>query len=492
MSSLTLPGVLLPRQDSRSDAGEAPARDRASLGQYMTPPEIAAFMAAMLPPFSGPFHLLDAGAGAGALSVAVLNRLRGESQARRGRLSLFEVDAALLPDLKANVAGAADTLPVDAEFHHDDFIPFAADLVVRGMRPFTHAILNPPYRKIHGHSAHRIILRRAGIETVNLYSAFVALALLLLRPGGSLAAIIPRSFCNGPYYRPFRRLVAEHAAIRRIHLFHSRTDAFRKDRVLQENVVILLERDGAQGDVTLSSSTGADMADLVSFSRPFHDVVAEDDPEIFIRIPGPDADSNGFPGARESLATLPLEVSTGPVVDFRVRKHLRAMPGEDDAPLLYSWHFRAGARWPDPAFRKANAVAVCPETLKWLYPNRGCYVVVRRLSSKEEKRRIVASVVRPSAFSGRKLLGFENHLNVFHRRRSGLEEDEAHGVALYLNSRRIDALFRSWNGHTQVNAADLRALPWPSLPALRKIGAWAMREGPDPEAAEHFLEEILA
>ena len=77
----------------------------------------------------------------------------------------------------------------------DDFIHVAA-LQTLGSRRFTHAILNPPYKKIHSSSDHRLILRQAGIETVNLYSAFVALALDRLKPGGQLVAIIPRSFCK--------------------------------------------------------------------------------------------------------------------------------------------------------------------------------------------------------------------------------------------------------------------------------------------------------
>ena len=87
-----------------------------------------------------------------------------------------------------------------------DFIDHAVREILQGRGGYTHAILNPPYKKINSGSAHRLALREVGIETVNLYSAFVALALNLLVPGGQLVAIVPRSFCNGPYYRPFRRI----------------------------------------------------------------------------------------------------------------------------------------------------------------------------------------------------------------------------------------------------------------------------------------------
>lgn len=80
----------------------------------------------------------------------------------------------------------------------------------------------------------------AGIETVNLYSGFMALALDLLKEGGELVAIIPRSFCNGPYYKAFREKILKDSSIQRIHVFDSRTDAFSDDGVLQENIIIHL------------------------------------------------------------------------------------------------------------------------------------------------------------------------------------------------------------------------------------------------------------
>jgi adenine-specific DNA-methyltransferase len=46
------------------------------------------------------------------------------------------------------------------------------------------------------------------------------------------------------------------------------------------------------------------------------------------------------------------------------------------------------------------------------------YVLVRRFSAKEEKRRIVASVYDPNRVAGSKV-GFENHLNVLHIRGAG-------------------------------------------------------------------------
>ena len=53
------------------------------------------------------------------------------------------------------------------------------------------------------------------------------------------------------------------------------------------------------------------------------------------------------------------------------------------------------------------------------------------------------------------MLGFENHLNVFHQHKHGLPDNLAHGLAAFLNTTAVDEHFRRFNGHTQVNATDL-------------------------------------
>ncbi|MEW3947069.1 SAM-dependent methyltransferase, partial [Pseudomonas aeruginosa] len=110
-------------------------------------------------------------------------------------------------------------------------------------------------------------------------------AVAQMSPGGQVVAIIPRSFCNGPYYKPFRKFVLERAAIRDIHLFNSRSTAFKEDEVLQENIIIRLERDGEQGDVNITTSTDDSFSDLVSHSHSFNRIVFDTDPERFIHVP---------------------------------------------------------------------------------------------------------------------------------------------------------------------------------------------------------------
>jgi adenine-specific DNA-methyltransferase len=468
--------LLSDTQQLRMDfSGVTTRSQKSALGQFMTPAPVARFMSSLFRPAKGALRFLEPGAGLGALATATLERWKS-GELGRGRIEMVahELDERLLPRLENALAPfASDGAAVRVV--GGDYLGRAADAIEAGARRFTHAILNPPYKKIASSSEARHTCRRVGLETVNLYSAFVGLALCQLAPKGQLVAIIPRSFCNGPYYRPFRDFVFTRAALHHIHLFDRRDQAFSDDDVLQENVIILLERDGVQGDVRITGSTDGTFADLRGRSVPFAEVIKPDDAEGFIHIPASDEIDHleNASSIRYTLHDLHIEVSTGPVVDFRLREHLVAMPRRGTVPLLYPVHLTGGeVTWPIQGSKKANAITRNADTERWLFPV-GAYTVVRRFSSKEERRRVVASLVLPDSFNEHTAIGFENHLNVFHQRKAGLPVHLAWGLQAYLTCSAVDRHFRRFNGHTQVNATDLRALRYPSIEALTALGKWA-------------------
>lgn len=451
------------------------------LGQFMTPAPVARFMAAMFPPSqAGTCRLLDAGAGLGALTSAFIDRWRtGGFGFERLASTACELDDGLRMHLTQNLARFDDGARLTFQVVAGDFILQTALAMVeeRAICNFTHAILNPPYKKIGSNSLHRQALGQVGIETVNLYSAFVALAIDLMAAGGIVVAIVPRSFCNGTYYRPFREWILAKTAIRAMHLFESRSKAFSDDDVLQENVIIMLERGAAQGDVTVTTSSDDSFSDLVTHRHPFERIVFPLDGERFIHVPtsGNSTELESLGNVGSTLDGIGIRVSTGPVVDFRLKGHLRAMPEPGSAPLLYPLHLvERRIEWPVANSKKPNAIMVNDETRGWLMPV-GFYCVVRRFSSKEEARRIVAHVIRPDDFPpGTEFLGLENHVNVFNHQRRGLSELMAYGLAAYMNTSAVDEAFRRFSGHTQVNAGDLKTLPYPGKKALEAFGQWAM------------------
>lgn len=462
-----------------------PTGTKSELGQYMTPSRIADFMASLfVTDEATDIRLLDPGAGIGSLSLAFFERLISESQVNNVAWVGYELDQNLSVYLNKHIREytgefISSGVRFISEVRMADFVEDAVKrIILERENKFNFAILNPPYKKINSHSRQRLLLRELKIETVNLYTAFVALVIDLLTDGGQVVAIIPRSFCNGPYYKSFRERLFKKTAIRHIHLFVARDKAFGDEQVLQENIIIHLERSGKQGMVKVSTSTDGEFRDYQENMHTFDQIVLPEDPERFIHIPTPGDSSQMelLESFHYVLDEIGIEVSTGPVVDFRLKKYLRATPENNTVPLIYPGHFSGrDIKWPKIGAKKPNAIVMCDETERWLYPN-GFYVVVRRFSSKEERRRIVASVINPANFSSSVMLGFENHLNVFHIGKKGLSENICYGLATYLNSTFVDQCFRSFSGHTQVNATDLRLLKYPSLKTLNRLGNWAKKK----------------
>lgn len=472
-----------------------------ALGQFLTPSPVADFMASLFDGLPPAIRLIDAGAGAGALTAALVRRacLPG-SGVTSIHATAYELDTLILPALRETMAECealcqASGIAFTASVQNADFIQemagkLAGDLFGSTPPSFNVAIANPPYKKISTHSPERLALRSVGLETSNLYTGFIGLLTHLLQEGGQLVAITPRSFCNGPYFRPFREDFLNRMELRRLHVFESRAAAFREDRVLQENVIFHATKGSTQPPaVTVSSSSGEAGAAITTKRFPFAEIVHPNDPERFIHIPADKGHASAKAKLSElpaSLASLGLTVSTGRVVDFRLKDALRPAPAPGTVPLLYPCHFNGGTiHWPKLDARKPNAILDNETTRPWLVPS-GLYLLTKRFTSKEERRRLVACLFDPADVEA-EWLGFENHLNYFHANGRGLERALALGLFAYLNSTLVDQYFRCFSGHTQVNATDLRKLAYPDRATLEAMG----NALPQPDVSQEDLDQLV-
>ncbi len=57
-----------------------------------------------------------------------------------------------------------------------------------------------------------------------------------------------------------------------------------------------------------------------------------------------------------------------------------------------------------------------------------------------------------------------------------MPETLARGLTLFLNTTAVDENFRRFNGHTQVNATDLKLMKYPNRKTLIELGKWAMQQ----------------
>jgi len=104
-----------------------------------------------------------------------------------------------------------------------------------------------------------------------------------------------------------------------------------RKRVLQKNIIIRLECGARQGAVDISASTDDTFTDLTTHES--ERIVSPDDVQSFIHVPtSPEKDAmEGHSLVRHTLDQPGIRVSTGSVVDFRLKDHLREMPQDGRA-----------------------------------------------------------------------------------------------------------------------------------------------------------------
>lgn len=455
------------------------------LGQVFTPKPVAKLMASLFPPFPVHIRLLDPGASVGSLTAAVVEEVgRRRNKPKTIEAYVYEKDSLLIDGLTETMKLCKEELRThEVEFYfkvfNRDFIVSAAEIltghIVARRRPFNCVILNPPYRKINTESEERQHFREAGIETTNLYTGFLTLAMRLLEEQGVLVAITPRSFCNGSYFWKFREELVSTTIPRRFHVFEKRDTAFSENNVLQENVIMVLEKGaGKPKEIVISSSANGNGDEAISERNVRYETVIHPDDERFnIHIPTDqlkDRASALMKTLPDRLSSIGLKVSTGRVVDFRaVDLIVKGRRAKGLAPLLYPHHLENGlVSWPKKHPKKSDGLLVTKKSLSLLV-TRGNYVLIKRFSAKEERKRIVAALC-----DGKKLdaayLGIENHLNYVHTDGKGISLPLAKGLCLWFNSTIVDIYFRIFSGHTQVNADDIERMPVPSVEQLEKLG----------------------
>ncbi|AFZ56301.1 Eco57I restriction-modification methylase domain-containing protein [Anabaena cylindrica FACHB-243] len=475
------------------------------MGQFLTPDAIARFMANMFDFELTEISLLDAGAGTGSLLTAVVFKLcQRLKRPKYLHITAYEIDPFLIDFLEKTLKcceNACYQLGIKFTYtiHQSDFIesvvnllqyPLLADSITT---KFTHAILNPPYYKINSQSKYRLLLRSIGLETTNIYTGFIFAVIKLLKLNGQLVAITPRSFCNGSYFREFRQFFLENMALEKIHLFNSRKEVFSNDKILQETVIVHAYKQSKKPDtILISSSINAEDDLILSHHLCYSDVIDPQDQDKFIHIIPDTLNQQIVEQMKQFFCTLQdlgLNVSTGKVVDFRIKPYLRLNPEKGTVPLIYPTHFDHSYISYPKKTKKCQAIVLAKETNNLLIPNEN-YVLTKRFSSKEEKKRVVA-VVYDATKIDTSSIGFENHLNYFHQQGQGLDLTLAKGLTAYLNSSLVDSFFRLFNGHTQVNATDLRNLKYPTLEQLYLLGKYIGVEFPNQSEIDKLIDRLL-
>lgn len=458
---------------------QMPKTQRKEYGQFFTSKETARYMASLfnLPLQKHEISILDAGAGSGILSVALIERCsQCMNEDTLIHLTCYETDPHIQSLLKENLDLATERSRCNVRFEilTENYIvsqcdDFSNALFKDSEKPKYDLIIgNPPYKKIGKDAPEALAMPEVCHGAPNLYFLFAAMGIHNLQEEAEMVYITPRSWTSGAYFKNFRSYMFKHSVLTHIHLFGSRDKVFDKEEVLQETIIMRLKKTHTIPErITISSSnTSRDFQQNHQMEVPYsvvvsgekkyvHLITAEEEIEVLNKL-------NRF---GYTLADHGLKMKTGLVVDFRSRELLCDRQKENTIPLIYSQHIKEGrVRFPQgkgPEYIQKSKSALMQENKNYLF--------VKRFTAKEETRRLQCGIYLKKYLPDFPFISSQNKVNFI----DGMQEMSeciVYGLYVIFNSTLYDIYYRILNGSTQVNSTEINTMPMPALETIEEMG----------------------
>ena len=437
-----------------------------AFGAYLTPAPLAKLIATMCDRnLDGDIVIGDHGAGSGLLScLTAASMVEKASSSSQIGVGAYEVQPQLQEYFRQSVAALAPVMRAAGKnFFYSLSGDFLADIgpVLDGQRrDLTHAVINPPYFKLSpSHPANALLKDRLGFTVPNIYALFCVLTLLRLKPGAEMVALIPRSFASGRYFEGFRKFLSTAGSITTIVRFASRSNLFKGDNVLQENVVLKMRAAAPQDEtIRIIAKDTPESALADHFEMAAGELLGQGT----IAMPA----TTDEVAALRYIRSLPitsgdigLSVSTGKLIEHRHRPYLKAEG--NGIPYLHARHFCGGeklVRRPAPA-GFPNIVEEHAGIDVALVPASPCIVAKRISPNDGGNQRFVGTIVDEGDFHEPRV-AFSNGLQVLQLQRAS-GRGCLLGLYRFLASPILQDYIRATNGTTQLNKADLEGLRFP-------------------------------
>ena len=460
-----------------------PKKERKKYGQFFTSKDTARYMAGLysIPANQAKVSILDAGAGLGILSCALIEKLEQIDFIQKIKLTCYENDGNILNLLKENLQVCQEKSKKDihVQIITDNYITsqyLDFNHMIGGTlnpKKYDFVIGNPPYMKISKDAPEATAMPEICYGAPNLYFIFAAMGLFNLNDGGEMVYIIPRSWTSGAYFKRFRQYFLTEGKLEHIHLFISRNKVFDKEDVLQETIIIKVKKTHqAPEEVTITSSqSNNDFDNLTFLTVPYNLVVSGDD--FYVYLVTNKKEISVLERLKKFDKTLPdigLKMKTGLTVDFRNREILREEE-EGAIPLFYSQHIRQGeVQFP---IQKEYEYVVTDQ--RGLMQDNRNYLFVKRFTAKEEHRRLQCGVYLSKKYPQYKKISTQNKINFVDGLMTEMSECLVYGLYVIFNSTLYDEYYRILNGSTQVNSTEINAMPIPDLESIQEMGKKLMQ-----------------
>ena len=454
--------------------------EQKKLGQYFTDALIAQYMSTLISKDlfkKDCIKFLDCGAGCGILTIATALYCL-ENGVKDFSATLYEIDKSVLVELNNNLDKISNLFTsqncrFQYQIINEDFVVQRPDRELN--YKFDISLVNPPYFK---YSVKESKYSNATSDLFkgdpNIYASFISIVIASLDIDGEAIIISPRSYLNGLYFKGFRKYLLKQTDLQHIHIFKSRDKVFLNSEVLQENIIFKIKKANIQSPqiVISSSKSTEDLINSKIEKYPSNVIVDKSNDENIIRIPESSRDFDILKITEKLPSTFSKEgyfISTGPVVEHRTSDYLtNDHDSKSIVPLIKAHNvFIEGVVWSgknqkDLSFKLINQFD------KHLINNTK-YLILKRFTSKDEKRRLVAGIYYPIQNSIN-LIGITNKLNFIGLKDEIIGDNELIGLSAYFNSTFMDNYYRCISGNTQVNATDVRILKFPNRNMIIKIG----------------------
>lgn len=361
-------------------------------------------------------------------------------------------------------------------------------LLAPGSGTYDAVICNPPYRKLRADEVHRY--RKVHGDVIegqpNIYGLFINRSLALAKPGGLIGLLTPTSFLSGDSFSKLRTKLLKEAGVLSIDMLGNRKAMFID--VLQETAITLLKPATAPADaktqivVLTDDGKYQDVGKfpLPSSGSPWPIPRSADDAELVAAAEG----------GQFTLADYGYVAHIGSLVAYRDKRPRFAKRPIDSqgrliVPLVWATDIA-----PNGAFdhgrqhrsRKSRPY-VQIKGLNDAGVVRVRAVLLQRLTSSDQRSRLVAAPISPAWLEENNAYVCENHVIVLKPSNQAAVSVEL--MAALLNTKAVDRVFRTISSATNVAVSELNAL---LLPAPK---AWvaATEKTTDFEAAARLAYE---
>ncbi|AVA37962.1 N-6 DNA methylase [Helicobacter pylori] len=337
-------------------------------------------------------------------------------------------------------------------------------------------VCNPPYRKM---TAEELVPLRESFGDViqaqpNLYGVFIGLCVRLLREGGRAALVTPTSFLSGQYFSKLREYLIANADLLHIGIVSDREGVFID--VEQETALTVLRRREAGAVKALKARVS-----LVSVDGRYSGVGECLLPNSGMVWPIPRAVKDVAllkvaARSRFRLEDYGYRVRIGSYVwnrDTRPRfnslKDVRKAKSSTAVPLLWSSNILATGTIDFDAHVAADDEHRFVDLGDQFHSSvvRKPCVVLQRVTSNDQPRRLVAAPVPTQLFASYGGFVGENHVVIIEPQ-GDVPAVTPKQLALLLSTEPMDRYFRCISGATNVSAFELSQLKLPDPRLLKQ------------------------